>query len=558
VHLSANASGDVTDALCVVATDLTDRQQMEEIVAEERLASSIFDQVAEAIVVCDQHGLILRASQAAHRLCGDNPLLRSFAATFPLSAPDGVPTPTPDEILARALAGRVVSGLELALSRNGGARRSLLVSAAPLFSAQRRAVGCIITMTDISERKQVEEEKAALLAREQAARADAEAANRTKDEFLATMSHELRTPLNAMLGWAVMLRDKATDPELCRGLAVIERNARSQTRLIEDLLDVSRIISGKLQIRLDPIELQVVAAAAVDVVRPAAEAKGIELHLRAEQEMPAVSGDADRLQQIVWNLVSNAVKFTPRGGSVWVDVSRRDSSVCLRVRDTGRGIGAELLPYVFERFRQADSSSTRTYGGLGLGLAIVRHLVELHGGTVVATSNGQDRGSAFSVHLPVRAIVRQAEPVGVPNVEPESVRYSPGEPDLAGLRVLVVDDDDDARELVSELLRRSGAVVASASSAGEALEELHNDPPDVLVSDIGMPGVDGHGLVRQLRALPPERGGRTPALALTAYAGVEHARRALAAGFQRHLSKPADPAELMRIVANLGGRTSEV
>ena len=555
IHLSASASGDSAESLCVIATDLSERQHMEEIVAGERLAASIFDQVAEAIVVCDQHGLILRASQAAHRLCNDNPLLRPFASVFPLAAPDGESAPSPDELLARALKGHVVSGLELEFVRNGS-RRSLLVSAAPLFSAQRRTVGCVIAMTDISERKQVEEEKAALLAREQAARADAEAANRTKDEFLATMSHELRTPLNAMLGWAVMLRARIGDADLDRGLAVIERNARTQERLIGDLLDVSRIISGKLQIRLDPVELPAVAAAAVDVVRPAAEAKDITMHLQAVADLPPVSGDPDRLQQIVWNLVSNAVKFTPRGGSVWVDVSREDSSVCVRVRDTGRGIRSELLPHVFERFRQADSSSTRSYGGLGLGLAIVRHLVELHGGTVVATSGGEDRGSAFTVRFPLRALFRQEARAFVSPAEPEGTHLFPVS-NLTGLRVLVVDDDEDARELVSELLRRAGAEVAMASSAGEALEELRSNPPDVLVSDIGMPGVDGHGLVRQLRAFPTESGGRTPALALTAYAGREHARRALAAGFQRHMAKPADPGELMRIVANLGGRTSD-
>ncbi len=386
---------------------------------------------------------------------------------------------------------------------------------------------------------------------EQQARKDAEAANRLKDEFLATMSHELRTPLNAILGWASILRRSARDAEgLERGLATIERNALAQARLIEDVLDVSRIISGKLRLDVRRVDLVAIANAALDVVRPAAAARRIRLSVEHGPE-PTVDlvGDADRLQQVVWNLLSNAVKFTPADGVVSLCIERNGSALRLIVRDTGSGIAHEHLPFVFERFRQVDSSTTRKYGGLGLGLAIVRHLVELHGGSVTAASDGIGRGATFTVDLPIRALhVERAEaPAGNGtelSAEPVDTLSL-----LLGVKILVIDDDEDSRLLLQTALERVGAWVRIADSAANAFRFLEQQQVDVLISDIGMPEEDGISLMQRLRALPMHR--RLQAVALSAYARTEDATRALEAGFQRHIAKPANIAQLARTVAEL-------
>ena len=386
---------------------------------------------------------------------------------------------------------------------------------------------------------------------EQHARQDAEAANRLKDEFLATMSHELRTPLNAILGWASLLRRNPEDRKnVERGLATIERNAHSQARLIEDVLDVSRIISGKLRLDVRRANITAIVSAALDVVRPAADARRVQLVIEhdADQAIELV-GDADRLQQVIWNLLSNAVKFTPPGGRVSVRVERVRSLVQLTVTDSGVGIPGEHLPFVFERFRQVDSSTTRKYGGLGLGLAIVRHLVELHGGQVAAASSGEGQGATFTVELPVRAVHESVA---------EARESSPNEPiadsagtltQLLGVKVLVVDDDEDSRLLLQSALERDGAWVKTADSAASAFDFLSRQRVDVIVSDIGMPDEDGISLMRRLRAAPG--GANLCAIALTAYARSEDVTQALEAGYQRHLAKPADIRELSRTVAEL-------
>lgn len=387
---------------------------------------------------------------------------------------------------------------------------------------------------------------------------EAQEASRAKDEFLATVSHELRTPLNAILGWTTILRTRRIEPEqMERALATIERNARTQARLIEDMLDVSRIISGKLHVHVQPMDPSIVVNAAVDAVRPAADAKGVSINLSIDSHIGTVSGDPDRLQQVVWNLVSNAVKFTPRGGSVSISLAREQTSIVLRVSDTGIGIDPAFLPYVFERFRQADASTTRLHGGLGLGLAIVRHLVELHGGTVHAESEGVGRGARFTVLLPAlesACVKSQSESTLHAPHESESHTLA-SSADLADLRVLVVDDEPDTREVLRALLVAQGAQVHCVGSAAEALAALEPFRPDVVVSDIGMPDTDGYVFMRRLRALPPARGGRTPSLALTAHASEADARHALSAGFQCYLAKPVDPPALIAAVANLGGRT---
>jgi signal transduction histidine kinase/CheY-like chemotaxis protein len=377
-------------------------------------------------------------------------------------------------------------------------------------------------------------------------------ANRLKDEFLATLSHELRTPLNAIVGWTALLADGRLDADGRRkAILAIERNARAQTKLIEDILDVSRIVSGKIRLSVGPVDLPAVIRHAVDAVRPAADAREIRLELALDAHAGPVVGDPDRLQQVVWNLLSNAIKFTPRGGRVHVELGRANAHAEIVVRDTGVGIPREFLPHVFDRFRQADASSTRSHGGLGLGLAIVRHVVELHGGSVDVASEGEGKGATFSVRLPLVPTAR-----AVAALPPAGTEVPASGAILAGLRVLVVDDDLDSRELLAISLTRSGAEVRSASSTRAALAAIEEQPPDVLLSDIEMPGEDGYALIEKVRALPPERGGRVPAAALTAYARAEDRVIALQRGFQIHLAKPIDTAELAAVVASLAGRAS--
>ena len=396
-------------------------------------------------------------------------------------------------------------------------------------------------------------ERARLLERERAARQQAEMANRSKDEFLATISHELRTPLNAVIGWTARARAKAPPPELDRALAIIERNAQSQARIIEDMLDLSRIISGRLRLEIRPIALREPVLGAVEAVRPAAEAKGVALDVDIA-DMPAINADPDRLQQVIWNLLSNAIKFTPRGGHVWVRVVRELEKVSISVVDTGQGMDPQFLPFVFEPFRQADGSTTRRHGGLGLGLAIVRQLVQAHGGVARARSTGPGNGSTFEVELPLQPI---AAVLPVEQLELEaSTAFELAESHrlrLDGLKIMVVDDEEDARALLVEVLGERGAQVNSAGSVAQALAQFSVFRPDVLVSDIGMPEADGYSLVRQLRRLPAREGGNTPAIALTAYARAEDVDRAFEAGFQRHLAKPVDAERLIALIAAVAG-----
>jgi PAS domain S-box-containing protein len=417
---------------------------------------------------------------------------------------------------------------------------------------------------DVTERKQVEAEREALLASEQKARHEAETANRTKDEFLATLSHELRTPLTAILGWTRMISDnRLSEEDKAQGLEIIQRNALLQAQLVEDILDVSRIVTGKLRMEVRPVELSSVIEGAVESVLPAAQAKEIRLQRVLDSGTSLVSGDPDRLQQVVWNLLMNAIKFTPKGGRVQVRLERVNSHIEIIVADTGTGINPEMLPHVFERFRQADQSSTRSYGGLGLGLAIVRHLVESHGGTVEADSLGQGQGATFTVKLPLMATRSTEAKTEKPAERVHPTAHSDGAAtqlgcpsELQGLHVLVVDDDEDARRLVRTVLESCDARVTTVSNAADALSALQSSRPDVLISDLGMPAEDGYSLIKKVRALPRQQGGQTPAAALTAYARAEDRMRVLRSGFQIHLPKPVEPAELVAVVANLVGRAS--
>ncbi len=427
------------------------------------------------------------------------------------------------------------------------------------FADESGAVNSLTGVSvDVTERKEIEAARETVLQREQELRQTAESANRLKDEFLATLSHELRTPLNSILGWSQMLQTRnfgETDQK--KALATIERSARSQSQLIDDLLDVSRIITGKLRLDVRGVDLPNVISAAVDAARPAAEAKNIRLQTLLDPNAGPISGDPDRLQQIVWNLLSNAVKFTPKDGRVQVRLERVNSHVEIVVSDTGKGIEPEFLPHVFDRFRQSDGSMTRRHGGLGLGLAIVRQLVELHGGTVSVNSAGEDKGATFTVVLPLLP-VRHEPASDAPRVHPaapeKAVTAVQDAPELSGLRVLLVDDEADSRELLNLVLASHGANITVAASAAEAFEKIKSAPFDIIISDIGMPEEDGFSLIGKIRMLPTEQNGSIPAIALTAYARPEDRVQALRSGFQMHIAKPVEPDELIVTVANLAGR----
>ena len=395
-------------------------------------------------------------------------------------------------------------------------------------------------------------QRAEALAR--AAQAEGEQASRMKDEFLATLSHELRTPLNAILGWSQLIRQRPDPQMIEEGLSIIERNTRVQVQLIEDLLDMSRIISGKLRLEFEMIDVATFIDAAIETVEPAAKAKGVELRKLVVHGRDFVAGDLNRLQQVIWNLLSNAIKFTPAGGHVDVRAERRKSEVAISVSDSGLGIKPDFLPHVFERFRQADGSTTRPQGGLGLGLAIVKNLVELHGGSVEASSAGEHQGSTFTILLPAAARINHQSDHRIR--PPDAISKAPdlGRESLSGLKVLVVDDEPDARDLLRRLLERRQATVITAGSAIDGLQLLEQEKPDVLVSDIGMPLVDGYEFITQVRSLGANRGGDLPAVALTAFARAEDRARALHAGYTVHMAKPVEPANLIAIVASVAGR----
>lgn len=464
-------------------------------------------------------------------------------------------------VLSQALHGYLL-GMQPVSGEHGYSEMQQAVRISPL-SHEGRVIGTLTIIEDVTERVAREaelqaqlEDRSRLLSNEKLARNEAERANRLKDEFLATISHELRNPLNAIMGWAHMMRlGKLTPANVERAVETIYRNAKSQSQLVADLLDVSRIISGKLRLDVRPVDLIYIVNAAIDSIRPAAEAKSIRLQTMVDPAAGPISGDADRLQQVVWNLLTNAVKFTPKGGRIQVKVQRVDSHVEIVVSDSGIGISKEFLPYVFDRFRQADASTTRIHGGLGLGLSIVHQLVDLHGGTVSVQSAGEGKGATFTITLPfVGVISNHHESDDAQPASNEEVVSFEGLPSLEGLKVLVVDDEADTRELISEVLKECGSEVVTSRSAAEALVALKEHRPDVLISDLGMPDEDGYALITKIRALPADQGGQIPAAALTAYARAEDRMRVLRFGFQFHLPKPIDSAELVTVVASLAGR----
>jgi PAS domain S-box-containing protein len=539
------------ERLLSISRDVTARRlALEELRQTTQTVEALIHACPLAVLALDNSGHVTMWNPAAERIYG-------WRAAEVL----GRPLPTvPEELrpefdsntndaLCRA---RAFTGYETRRRRKDGTLIDVSISTSVLKDETGRVSGLVAVVEEITGRKRVEAERAELLAREQHARAEAEAASRLKDEFLATVSHELRTPLTAILGWAHLLRaGRRAGDEAERALAIIERNARAQAQLIDDLLDASRIITGKLQLDSRPLNPHAPVDAALEALKPAAEAKGVRLSQESKEEFVGlVSGDAARLQQVFWNLLSNAVKFTPPGGDVRVRIARAETEVRVSVSDTGQGIEPDFLPYVFDRFRQADATTTRAHGGLGLGLAIVRHLAELHGGYVTAESAGLNRGATFIVSLPLLAARGDEETAALRPDEGATPNDGDSER-LDGLCVLIVDDEADARDLLSDLLTAHGARAVTAGSAAEALALLDTVRPDLLLSDIGMPGEDGYQLMARLRARGPERGGRTPAVALTAYAHAEDRLRALRAGFQQHVAKPINTEELIAVIARL-------
>jgi PAS domain S-box-containing protein len=549
MRLSARRMPLATDqpALILLAIeDVTERRRAEE--ARRQLAA-IVEGSEESIVSTTLDGVITSWNRGAERMFGysaDEVIGRSITVLVPPERRD-------DEvdIPARLLRGEAID-YETARVRKDGVNLDIALTVSPIRDTAGQIIGASRIARDVTERTRIDHERAELLEREQGVRADAEAATLAKDKFLAILSHELRTPLTAMLGWTRMLRtQKLDEAATAHALEVIERNTLLQVRLIEDLLDVSRIVSGAMRLETRPIMVAPVVHATLATMEPAAEAKGVVLKSAVYEHTGAVQGDPARLQQIVWNLVSNAIKFTPSGGRVDVRLARRGSAVEISVRDTGRGIAPEQLPQVFSRFGIAHTS-TQSQGGLGLGLSIVRRLVELHGGTVRAESAGLGHGATFTVTLPLtdERPAQEAGPVGIAAMGLASGRL----PALDGVRILVVDDEVDAREMVRAILAQCGAEVTVVASARAAVEALERSTFDVLVSDIVMPDEDGYSLIRRVRAREPERGGDIPALALTAYARIEDRAAAIAAGYQQHAVKPIEPAELAAAVATLAGR----
>jgi PAS domain S-box-containing protein len=441
--------------------------------------------------------------------------------------------------------------IEMSGVRRDGSRFPLELAVTPLREGEYHTFHAFVR--DITERKRAEEERERLLADAEHSRDQAEAASRAKDQFLATLSHELRTPLTSIVGWVYLLRSGQLDgATMQKGLETIERNAMLQAQLVSDILDMSRILAARFHLNARPVALAPLLAAALDSLLPAARAKGVRVQPVLDPSAAPVLGDPDRLQQVFWNLLSNAIKFTSDGGRVTVRLAREDSRAVVTVADTGVGIPSEFVPHVFELFRQRDSSNTRQHGGLGLGLSVVRHLVELHGGTVHAESGGEGRGATFTVTLPLLPEVPPAEAEIRGSVVEGTDLEGPG---VQGLRVLLVDAAADVREALCGILREGGADVETAGSAQEGLTALVARPPDVLVADLDLPDESGYALLGRVRALPEERGGRTPALALTTRARTEDRLESLRAGFQFHLDKPVRPAELIAVVASLAGRS---
>lgn len=518
-------------------------------ISAEHLLSAIIDSSDDAIVSKNLRGIVTSWNQGAERIFGytaEEMVGQSITRLIPVERQDEEP-----RILTKLQKGERVDHFETQRRRKDGHIIDVSLCISPVKNQAGIIVGASKIARDITTKKRLAEQmrQAAL---------EVERQGRMKDEFLATLSHELRTPLQAILGWTqILISGQCDDTELRQGLDVIDRNAHAQTRIIEDLLDMNRILSGKVRLDVQRVDLESIIGASIEAVRPAAQAKRLRILSLLDPLSQPVLGDPGRLQQIFWNLLSNAVKFTPSGGVITVTLQRVNSHLEISVTDTGTGIKEDFLPHVFERFKQADSSTTRHHGGLGLGLAIVRHLAELHGGSVRARSPGENAGSTFTVMLPLAVLHGESDSSS--RQHPASARASSSAhnpPLLQKVSLLIVDDEEDARTMLAKMLSKAGAQVTTASSASQALELLAAPLPNVIISDIGMPDKDGYDLIREIRSRSQECGGHVPAIALTAYTRTEDRIKAISAGFQMHISKPADSVELVTMVASLADRHS--
>ena len=538
--------------------DITERKHAERIASH---LAAIVESSDDAIISKTLEGIILTWNKGAERIFGyeSNEVIgKSVLILIPRERADEEPI-----ILQKLQRGERIDHYETVRVAKDGRRIDISLTISPIKDDAGRIIAVSKIARDITEQRRIDNEREQLLSRERLARAEAETANRMKDEFLATVSHELRTPLNAIIGWSHLLSTGRIEGNMAgRAVEAIERNARAQAQLVEDILDVSRIISGKLHLKLGPVDLVSVINAAIDSVQLAADSKGIHFEMTLDLSVRRISGDAGRLQQVLWNLLSNAIKFTPQDGLIHVCLEHVDSRVQISVRDNGPGISPEFLPYIFDRFRQADGTSTRRHGGLGLGLAIVRHLVELHGGTVHAESS-PGRGATFTLRLPWTVVDERTTP---PLKETGSLRSLPKDkhksiptPSLEGVRILLVDDDVDNLQAMTMLLTDQRARVQAAASVAEALEVLGGEIPDALVSDLAMPEEDGYTLIDKVRALEKETGRHLPAVALTAYVRVADRAQALSRGFDMFVPKPVEPSELIAAIASLvESRISEI
>jgi PAS domain S-box-containing protein len=544
--------------------DVTERHLAE--TTSHRL-SAIVASSDDAIVGKDLNSLITSWNSGAERIFGftaEEMIGKSIMRLIPQDRRE-----EEREILFRIRRGERIDHFETIRLAKDGRQLNVSVTISPIKDFNGRVVGASKVARDITGRKKSEQalkeameqaesanrERLQLLDSERDARSQAERANRVKDEFLATLSHELRTPLNAVLGWTnILQRGSIQSEELKQGLETIERNARIQAQIIEDLLDMSRIISGKVRLEVQETDLRAILNESIETLRVTAEAKSVRLQAVMDSFAGPISGDPNRLRQVFWNILHNAIKFTPRGGKVQVRLERVGSQVEVNVSDSGEGIAPDFLPYIFDRFQQGDASTTRRHGGLGLGLAIVKQLVELHGGKVGVKSDGIGQGALFTVRLPLIAVY--SEPDQERSLSRPEQRESKPLPELglSNVHVLVVDDEVDARNLVKRLLEMAGATVSMAASASEAFDHISMERPDVLVCDIGMPGEDGYSLIRRLRVLEQRQENALPAVALTAYARSEDRTKAIRSGFQNHLAKPVEPAELLAVVSSLAAR----
>jgi PAS domain S-box-containing protein len=518
----------------------------------QQYLAAIVQNADDAIISKNLHSIVTSWNPAAERIFGytaEEMIGQSITRLIPLELMS-----EEDHILGRIRSGDRIDHFETTRVRKDGGRIQISLTVSPIRDLEGTIIGASKIARDITEKKLLEQRAEQALEEARTAKQQAERANRLKDEFLATISHELRTPLTAIVGWVRMLRSGGVPPEKAeQALLVIDRNVRSQAQLIEDLLDISRITMGKLRLDVKPVQPTAVISAAVEALRFAAEMRDIRVQTVLDSHAGPVAGDFERLQQVVWNLLSNAIKFTPKGGRIQVVLERVNSHVEVRVSDNGKGIKADFLPFIFERFSQSEPSTTRLYGGIGMGLSIAKAITELHGGTITAFSDGEGKGTTFTVMLPVMSVSRQQSVVERvhPKAWTEITLECP--PEIAKLKVLVVDDDPDTCETVRAILERCSAVVETTMNAEGALDLFRSWAPDVVVSDIGLPEIDGYELIRRIRADERSAGTKTPAIALTAFARIEDRVKALAAGYQMHVAKPVEPGELLAIVASLAG-----